>query len=53
MVYINSREYGVGDNTAEMVASGETALECLTNLVAAINADEIDTENCELTVVEG
>lgn len=39
-------------NQYEVAASGSNYKEVLGNLVAAINADEVDTENNELIIVD-
>lgn len=38
--------------TCNIPASGITKEDCLTNLVSAINADEVDSENCFLRIIE-
>lgn len=59
MIYIKERPYNSSndegqypDNTEDLrtVASGEDAIGTLQELVAAINADEVDIENNELLI---
>ena len=49
MIYIN--ECGLGWSPSKrVVASGENAENALENLVAALNADEVDVDNCMLEI---
>ena len=58
MIEIKLKQWSWEDDTTEegieelpTVASGENAEDTLKNLIEAINADEVDTENCKLIIV--
>ena len=53
-LYIKEKPYGYEEleTTANVAASGSTWKMLAENLVAAINNDEVDTENCELIIIE-
>lgn len=58
MIYIKEKRYGWDDDPPEVVdnircvAAGNSYENALKNLLAAINNDEVDTENCELIIIE-